>query len=161
MYSDRVQSAVFWIAGGLVSEGWETTLVVWPYFAVGGVGALLLMRPLDRLALGDDVAASLGARPRAIRLLACTTAALLAAAAASLAGLLGFLGLVTPHVVRMAGGTPSHRYVIPVSALTGAAILLVADTLARLVAAPAELPVGPFLVAIGVPLFLWLLRRGV
>jgi iron complex transport system permease protein len=151
MYSDRVQSAVFWIAGGLVSEGWDTTLVVWPYFAVGGIGALLLMRPLDRLALGDDVAASLGARPRLV----------LASAAASLAGLLSFLGLVTPHVVRMAGGTPSHRYVVPVSALTGAAILLAGDTLARVVAAPVELPVGPFMVAIGVPLFLWLLRRGV
>jgi iron complex transport system permease protein len=161
MYSDRVQSAVFWIAGGLVSEGWDTTLVVWPYFAAGAVGALLLMRPLDRLALGDDVAASLGARPRLVRLGACVTAALLASAAAAIAGLLSFLGLVTPHVVRMAGGTPSHRYVVPVSALTGAAILLIGDTLARVVAAPVELPVGPFMVAIGVPLFLWLLRRGV
>lgn len=161
MYSDRVQSAVFWIAGGLVSEGWEATEVVWPYFAVGAVSALLLMRPLDRLALGDDVAASLGARPRLIRLLACATAALLASAAASLAGLLSFLGLVTPHLVRMAGGTPSHRFVVPVSALTGAAILLIGDTLARIIAAPVELPVGPFMVAIGVPLFLWLLRKGV
>lgn len=161
LHPDRVQSAVFWIAGGLVSEGWEATRVVWPYFAVGAVGALLLMRPLDRLALGDDVAASLGARPRLVRFGACATAAVLAAAAAALAGLLSFVGLVTPHLVRMAGGTPAHRYVVPVSALTGAALLLGADTLARVVAAPLELPVGPFMVALGVPLFLWLLRRGV
>jgi len=161
IYSDRVQSAVFWLAGGLVSEGWTNTEAVWPYFAVGLIAAAALMRPLDRLALGDDVAASLGARPRLIRLIACATAAVLASAAASLVGLLSFLGLVTPHLVRLAGGTPSHRYVVPVSALVGATILLVGDTLARVVAAPVELPVGPFMVALGVPLFLWLLRKTV
>ena len=81
--------------------------------------AVLLIRPLDRLALGDDVAASLGARPRVIRLGAGVAAALLAAAAAALAGLLGFLGLVIPHVVRLAGGTVGHGFVVPVSALGG------------------------------------------
>ncbi|HZO37092.1 MAG TPA: iron ABC transporter permease [Solirubrobacteraceae bacterium] len=159
IYSDRVQSAVFWIAGGLSSEGWQSTRAVWPYFIVGFIAAIALMRPLDRLALGDDVAASLGARPRLVRLTACATAAVLAAAAASLAGLLGFLGLVTPHLVRLAGGDSSHTFVIPASALSGAAILLAGDTLARVVAAPVELPVGPFMVALGVPLFLWLLRK--
>jgi iron complex transport system permease protein len=161
IYSDRVQSAIFWIAGGLVSEGWSSTRVVWPYLAAGFLAAVALMRPLDRLALGDDVAASLGARPRLVRLAALATAALLASASASIAGLLGFLGLVTPHLVRMAGGTPSHRFVVPASALAGAAILTAGDTLARVVAAPVELPVGPFMVAIGVPLFLALLRRAV
>jgi len=160
-YPDRVQSALFFIAGGLTSDGWADLKVVWPYFAVGFVLAIGLTRPLDRLALGDDVAASLGARPRLIRLIAGVAAALLAAAAASLAGLLGFLGLVVPHAVRLASGTSSHTYVMPVSALGGSALLLAGDTLARTVRAPIELPVGPFMVVIGVPLFLFLLRRAV
>jgi iron complex transport system permease protein len=160
-YPDRVQSALFFIAGGLTSDGWADMKVVWPYFAAGFVLAVGLARPLDRLALGDDVAASLGARPRMIRLISGVAAALLAAAAASLAGLLGFLGLVVPHAVRLASGTSSHTYVLPVSALGGAALLLAGDTLARTVRAPIELPVGPFMVVIGVPLFLFLLRRAV
>jgi iron complex transport system permease protein len=160
-YPDRVQSALFFIAGGLTSDGWSDLRAVWPYFAIGFVFAICLARPLDRLALGDDVAASLGARPRAIRLASGVGAALLAAAAASLAGLLGFLGLVIPHVVRLAAGTSSNTFVLPVSALGGSALLLAGDTLARTVKAPIELPVGPFMVAIGVPLFLFLLRRAV
>jgi len=160
-YPDRVQSALFFIAGGLTSDGWSDLKVVWPYFAVGFAIAIALARPLDRLALGDDVAASLGARPRLIRLISGVGAALLAAAAASLAGLLGFLGLVVPHAVRLASGTSSHTYVLPVSALGGSALLLAGDTLARTVKAPIELPVGPFMVVIGVPLFLFLLRRAV
>jgi iron complex transport system permease protein len=160
-YPDRVQSAIFFIAGGLSSDGWRELEVVWPYFAVGFLLSIGLMRPLDRLALGDDVAASLGARPRVVRLIAGVAAALLAAAAAAIAGLLGFLGLVVPHVVRLAGGTSSHTFVVPVSAVSGAALLMAGDTLARTVKAPIELPVGPFMVAIGVPLFLLLLRRAV
>jgi iron complex transport system permease protein len=160
-YSDRVQSAVFWLAGGLTSDGWSSLGVVWPYMAAGFLLAAGLARPLDRLALGDDVAASLGARPRLTRLLAAAAAALLASSAAALAGLLGFIGLVIPHLVRLAGGTASHRFVIPASALTGAALLVAADTLARVLLAPVELPVGPLMVALGVPLFLWLLREAV
>jgi iron complex transport system permease protein len=158
-YPDRVQSAVFWLAGGLSSDGWAQMKVIWPYLAVGFLLAVMLARPLDRLALGDEVAASLGARPRVIRLAAGVAAALLAASAAALAGVLTFLGLVIPHVVRLAGGSASHRFVIPASALAGAALLLAGDTLARVVLAPRELPVGPLMVVLGVPLFLWLLRR--
>jgi iron complex transport system permease protein len=158
-YPNRVPSAIFFLAGGLTTTGWETLRSIAPYFAVGFVVALCLIRPLDRLALGDDVAASLGTRPRLIRLLAGVAAALLAAASAAIAGLLGFLGLVIPHVVRLAGGTASHGFVVPVSALAGSALLVVGDTLARTARAPIEMPVGPLMVAIGVPLFLWLLRR--
>jgi iron complex transport system permease protein len=158
-YPDRVSSAIFFIAGGLTSDGWHDFKTVLPYFIVGFIVAICMMRPLDRLALGDEVAASLGSRPQAIRLVAGIGAAILAAAAASLAGLLAFLGLIVPHFVRMAAGTSSHTYVIPVSALAGATLLLLADTLARIIAAPVELPVGPFMVLIGVPLFLYLLRK--
>lgn len=158
-YPDRVPSVLFFIAGGLTSDGWHDLTSVLPYFVVGFLAAVVMTRPLDRLALGDEVAASLGSRPQLIRLGAGVTAALLAAAAASLAGLLAFLGLIVPHFVRMAAGTSSNTYVVPVSALAGAALLLIGDTLARVVAAPIELPVGPFMVLLGVPMFLYLLRK--
>ena len=160
-YPERAPSAIFFIAGGLTSNGWDELGTTWPYFLGGFVLAVFLIRPLDRLALGDDVAASLGSRPQLIRLGAGVAAALLAAASAALAGLLGFLGLVVPHVVRMAGGTSSHTFVVPASAIGGAALLAAGDTLARTLRAPIEMPVGPFMVVLGVPLFLWLLRRAV
>jgi iron complex transport system permease protein len=160
-YPDRAPSAIFFIAGGLTSGGWEQLETIWPYFVAGFACAAMLIRPLDRLALGDDVAASLGSRPQGIRLCAGIAAALLAAASAAIAGLLGFLGLVVPHVVRMAGGSSSHTYVVPASALGGAALLAAGDTLARTLRAPVEMPVGPFMVVLGVPLFLWLLRKAV
>lgn len=160
-YPDRVPSGIFFLVGGLTSTGWETLETVWPYFAVGAILTVFLVRPLDRLMLGDDVAASLGSRPRLIRLAAAGAAAILASAAAAVAGLLAFLGLVVPHVVRMAGGTNNHTFVVPVSALGGAVLLTAADTLARTLRAPIEMPVGPFLVILGVPLFLWLLRKAV
>jgi iron complex transport system permease protein len=159
LYPSRVPSAVMWLAGGLVSEGWASLEVVAPYLAAGLVVGLALVRPLNRLALGDEVAASLGVRPRLIRLLAIAAAAVLASAAAALAGLLGFLGIVVPHAVRMAAGTSNNTFVVPVSALWGAALLTAADVFARTIKAPLELPVGPLMVVIGVPLFLWLLRR--
>jgi iron complex transport system permease protein len=160
-FPERAPSAIFFIAGGLTSSGWRDLETVWPYFAAGFFLVLFLIRPLDRLALGDDVAASLGSRPQLIRLGAGVAAALLAAASAAIAGLLGFLGLVVPHVVRMAGGTSSNTYVVPASAIGGAALLAGADTLARTLRAPIEMPVGPFMVILGVPLFLWLLRKAI
>jgi len=160
-YPERAPSAIFFIAGGLTTSGWEDLREIWPYFAAGFLVAALLIRPLDRLALGDDVAASLGSRPQLTRLAAGVAAALLAAASAAIAGLLGFLGLVVPHVVRMAGGTATNTFVVPASALGGAALLAAGDTLARPLRAPIEMPVGPFMVVLGVPLFLWLLRRAV
>ena len=102
-YSDRVPSAIFFLAGGLTTSGWSRLEVVWPYFAVGFALALVLARPLDRLALGDDVAASLGARPRADPPRRGRAAALLAAsAAAHRRACSAFLGLFIPHVVRLA-----------------------------------------------------------
>lgn len=159
--SEGVQSALFFLAGGLNTDGWSPMEVTWPYFLVGFILAVSLMGPLDRLQLGDDVAESLGARPKLIRLTAGISAALLASAAAAVVGLLGFLGLLIPHGVRLAGGTSSHRYVIPVSAIAGATLLTLGDTLARVLFAPVELPVGPMMVLLGVPLFLVLLRKAV
>jgi iron complex transport system permease protein len=160
-FPERVPAGIFFLVGGLTTTGWETLQQVLPYFVVGFIVAILLVRPLDRLTLGDEVAASLGSKPRRIRFGAAFAAALLASAAAAVAGLLAFLGLVVPHMVRLAAGTGRTTYVMPVSALGGAALLVWADTLARVIAAPVELPVGPLLVLLGVPVFLWLLRKAV
>lgn len=160
-FPDRVPGGIYFLVGGLTFTGWETLSQVWPYFTVGFILAAFMVRPLDRLMLGDDVAASLGSNPRRIRLISALAAAILASAAAAVAGLLAFLGLLIPHLIRLLGGTHNHTYVIPVSALAGAALLVAGDTLARTVIAPIEMPVGPFLVILGVPLFLWLLRKAV
>jgi len=106
----------------------------------------------------NDDGSGAGRRTSSVAALA---AAILASAAAAIAGLLAFLGLVIPHLVRLLGGTNNHTFVVPVSALAGAALLTAGDTLARTIAAPVEMPVGPFLVILGVPLFLWLLRKAV
>jgi iron complex transport system permease protein len=158
-HPERVPSAIFFLVGGLTTSGWSQLEVVWPYLAVGFALAVVLVRPLDRLALGDDVAASLGVRPRTIRLGAGVAAALLAASAAAIAGLITFVGLFIPHVVRLASRSAGNWFVVPVSGLCGALLLLAGDTLARTIIAPIELPVGPFMVVLGVPVFLWLLRR--
>lgn len=160
-HPDRVPSAIYFLVGGLTTSGWSQLEVVWPYLAAGFALAVVLVRPLDRLALGDDVAAALGVRPRVIRLGAGVAAALLAASAAALAGLVTFVGLFIPHVVRLAARSASNWFVVPASALCGAVLVLAGDTLARTIVAPIELPVGPLMVVLGVPLFLWLLRRAV
>ena len=120
--------------------------------------SLLLARSLDLLGLGDDVAASLGLRVRRMRLLLLGLASLLAGAAVSFSGLLGFVGLLVPHMVRRVTGS-EHRYLLPLSALAGSAFVLLCDTAARTLFAPYELPVGILLSLIGGPFFLWLLLR--
>lgn len=159
VYPDRVPSAVPFLAGFLAYEGWDKLGAVAPYIGVGLVLALILIRPLDRLALGDDVAKSLGANPATIRIWASFAAALLAASAAALAGLLGFVGLIVPHAVRLLGGSSTHRFVIPTAAIGGAALVTIGDEVARTVVKGVDLPVGPFMVVIGVPFFLLLLRK--
>lgn len=160
-FPDRVPAAIGFIAGGLVSDGWASAQTAGPYVVAGLLAAIALARPLDRLAMGDDVAASLGAKPRHVRIVSGFAAALLAAGAAAIAGLLGFLGLIVPHLVRLAAGTGAHTFLVPAAAIVGAAVMLLGDTLARTVAAPIELPVGPLMVLLGVPWFLYLLRKEV
>ena len=158
---DALNKFRFWSAGSLADADNGMVWRVLPFLVIGAVLALACAPALNSLALGDDVAASLGGRPQRVRLTAAVAAALLASSAAALAGLLGFLGLVIPHLVRLAGGTSSHRFVIPASAVAGAGLLVAGDTLSRVVLAPIELPVGPLMVVLGVPLFLWLLREAV
>lgn len=153
----RTQSALSWLAGGLFGRGWDDLRVMAPYAAVGLVAALFLTRRMNILSLGDEAAQSLGLPLERSRLLAIAVAAELAGAAVSVAGMVAFVGLVVPHVARMVTGD-DHRTLVPLSALLGASLVLYADTLARVVEAPVEIPLGIVTAAIGAPFLMYLIR---
>lgn len=146
------------IAGSLFGRGWEHVGAIWPYWLVGLVLAFAASGMLNIMALGEDVAAELGLRTELTRLAMVILAVVLSGAAVSVAGLIGFVGLVMPHVARVFVGQ-DYRYVIPASALMGAILLVSSDTIARNALAPTELPVGVVTACIGAPFFLYLLRR--
>ncbi|MDU4960808.1 MAG: iron ABC transporter permease [Sporomusaceae bacterium] len=157
-YSDRVHGALMWMVGGLSARSWPHFAIIAPYSLAGGCLALLSGRRLNILALGDDVARGLGLNVELTRLLLTAVAALLAASAVSVVGLLGFVGLIVPHTARLLIGS-DFRYLLPASALLGAAVVTVSDTLARTLFAPVEIPVGIIMALMGAPFFLYLLRR--
>lgn len=144
--------------GGFSSVTYDKILCVLPFFAVGAVVALCLTYDLNVISLGDELAAGLGMRVKLTRFFSLLAVAMLSGAAISLAGLLGFVGLVSPHIVRRLFGK-DNRIVVPFSALFGALLTIVCDILARTLFAPYELPVGILLSVVGVPFFLFLLFR--
>ena len=155
-----LQATMSWLAGGLAARSWQHLDALRWYSLVGGVGALLLSRTLDVLSLGDEPAVGLGVRVEWLRALLIGAAALLTGSAVAVAGLIGFVGLIVPHIARLLVG-PRHAYLLPVSALLGASLLVAADTVARTVASPRELPIGIVTAVAGAPFFLYLLRRAV
>ena len=132
--------------------------MLWPYTLVGSVLAFFSARHLNILQLGDELAKGLGLRVELTRLLLTAVAALLAASAVSVVGLLGFVGLIVPHAARLMIGS-DYRYLLPSSAVLGAAVVMYSDTFARVAFAPVELPVGIIMAVLGAPFFLFLLRR--
>ncbi len=158
VFSDRVQPVILWLAGNLVGRSWDHLDLIWPYSVVGLVIAFLLVRQLNVLQLGDQAAQGLGVRIERSRFLAMALAALLAASAVSVAGLVGFIGLMVPHIMRLLGGY-NHSYLIPASAAGGAALMIWADLGARMVMAPTEIPVGIITALLGGPFFVFLLYR--
>ena len=157
-YSDRVHNALMWMVGGLSARSWPHVAMLWPYTLSGGLLALLSARHLNILQLGDELAKGLGLRVELTRLLLTAVASLLAASAVSVVGLLGFVGLIVPHAARLMVGS-DYRYLLPASALLGAAVVTLSDTFARTAFAPVELPVGIIMAVLGAPFFLFLLRR--
>jgi iron complex transport system permease protein len=154
---DTLRQVYSWILGRLATTGWDEVLLILPYAAIS-LGAMLAMAGyLDVLGVGDEEASSLGLDPRRIRLFVVIVASLAAAAAVSVSGLIGFVGLIVPHAVRMMAGS-SNRIVLPLSVLFGAAFLVMADLLARTVQSPAELPIGVVTAFFGAPFFLMILR---
>lgn len=160
LFSDRVQGTVNWMAGALNGKSWNHFYMILPYSVVGLLGAVVGSRYLNILALGDDIARGLGLHVERIKFLLTILAALLAASAVSVVGLLGFVGLIIPHITRLLIGS-DNRFLIPFSALFGAVTVIFADTAARTLFMPYELPVGIIMAFIGAPFFLYLLSKGV
>lgn len=155
---ETLQRVVLWIMGGVSASGWKQLQAVIPLVALGGLAAYLLAGDLNAFLLGEEQAAHLGVNVERRKLALLMIGALLTGAAVSISGLVGFVGLVVPHVARLLFG-PDHRLLLPTAGLLGGMFLVVADLAARLVLAPAEVPVGIVTAVIGAPFFIYLLRR--
>jgi cobalamin transport system permease protein len=154
----EVRRALGWLLGGVSLVGWDVTLALIPYLAIGMTMLVLTGYALNLLQFGDDQAAQMGLNVRRAKFIIIIAASLVTAAAVSFAGIIGFVGLVVPHIVRIWWGV-DYRRLIPLSILSGASVLLFADVLARILLAPQELPVGIVTALAGAPFFLWVLRR--
>jgi iron complex transport system permease protein len=155
--TDTIKQVYSWMLGGLNTTGWREVLVTLPYITLAGAVLCVCARLLDVLAVGDDEAASLGIHPGRVRMVVLLAASLATAAAVAVSGLIGFVGIVVPHIVRLLAGA-SYRVVVPLSLIVGAMFLIVADHIARTVLAPAELPIGVVTAFTGAPFFLLVLR---
>lgn len=154
----ELRRAISWLLGGVSLVGWPAILALIPYLAVGLTVLVLSGHALNLLQFGDDQATQMGLDTRRAKIIILLAASLVTAAAVSFAGIIGFIGLIVPHVIRIFWGA-DYRRIIPLSILGGASALLLADVLARIVLAPQELPVGIVTALAGAPFFLWVLRR--
>lgn len=154
---EEVGVIIFWLMGSFASRTWFDVLLVGGALAAGLTVFLVFGRDLNVLALGDRAAASLGVDTRRVTLWLLVAASLVSAVCVSVAGIIGFVGLLVPHLVRMVGG-PDHRRLIPLAALAGGLLLLAADTVTRAVL-PQEIPIGVLTALIGGPFFCWVFRR--
>jgi iron complex transport system permease protein len=153
-----VQSAVLWIMGSLAAADWGSVILTAAYTLPAALVLLGLARPLNVMAIGEETAVYLGTDVEGVKRLALLIAALITASGVAVAGVIGFVGLVVPHAVRLLVG-PDHRALLPLSFLAGGAFLTAADLVARLALAPTEVPIGVITAFVGVPFFLMLLRR--
>ena len=156
--SNVVRDAVWWMMGSVAAATWTDNAWLFAYLIVGGGALVVSARRIDVLALGDDTAAALGLDPERTARRVYAAASLVAAATVSAAGLVGFVGLVVPHIVR-GTGVRRHLPLLTGSALVGAALVVLADLVARTIRPPAELPLGAVTAIVGVPFFLARLRR--
>lgn len=153
-----VRGALWWMMGSAADASWGSVAALAGYVAVGVAVLLVLARAIDVLALGEDTAAGMGVDVARVTLAVYVAGALLAAGTVAAAGLVGFVGLLVPHLVRLAGAR-THRSIIAAAALAGAALVVLADLIARVALPPAELPLGAVTAILGVPFFLGRLRR--
>jgi iron complex transport system permease protein len=155
---DGLRRAFSWLLGGYNGGGWQPFVIILPYLIVGLVVLQINARALNVLQLDEEQARQLGINTERLKVTLVVAATLMTAAAVAFGGLVGFVGLIVPHVLRMLGG-PDYRRLIPLSAIGGAAFLILADLLARVLIAPSELPVGLVTALAGAPFFVFLLRR--
>lgn len=156
--SSSREEIIFWQLGSLNGTRWDYVLIAGPTALLGIGLAMFLTRKLDLLALGERPARHLGVDVERLRRQVIVLVAILTAAAVAFAGIIGFVGLVVPHILRMAVG-PGHRVLLPASAMGGAVLLLAADTAARTIVPHADLPIGMLTALVGGPFFFWLIRR--
>ncbi len=156
--ADNLSNVLGFLNGSLSGRSWDQVETVAVYAAVGISAAFLCTKSANILQLGDDVARSLGVNVNALRIILSAVGAFLAAATVAVAGMIGFVGLVVPHITRMLVG-PNYRDLMPVAALMGGLILLCADTLGRVLVTGMEIPVGVIMAITGGPFFLYMLRR--
>jgi iron complex transport system permease protein len=155
--SETLQQVYSWILGNIPSTGWSDVILILPYVAVAAVVIIALRRVVDVLNLGDDEAASLGVNVRRVRLALVVAATLGTAAAVAVTGLIGFVGIIVPHAIRLLTGV-SYRALIPLSVIAGAGFLVLADVIARTALSPAEIPLGVVTAFLGAPFFALVLR---
>ncbi len=157
------QIGLRWLVGGLAQRSEIDVKLLFPYFLIGTLIAIVMSRQLNVISMGDEIATSLGQHVERTRLILLAVATLLASSAVSIAGLIGFVGLIVPHLVRLVMGS-DYRYLIPTSALFGAVLIVLADTIARtsldlLFGTPQEIPVGVLTAVLGGPVFIMLVRH--
>jgi len=157
-YPERVTGGLSFMIGGLSGKTWPDMSLIWPYTLISGTLCVFLSHQINMLQLGDEVATGLGVRVERMRTFFIILSALLAASAVSVAGLLGFVGLIVPHIARLLVGS-DYRYLYPATIGLGGAVLVGCDTLARMLFDPIELPVGIIMAVLGAPFFLYLLRE--
>ncbi|MFZ4584263.1 MAG: FecCD family ABC transporter permease [Acidimicrobiia bacterium] len=156
--SDAIREVYSWILGRLTTASWRDIAILTPYVLTTAVVIVMNRRTLDVLGVGDEEASSLGLRVDRSRLWIVAAASLGTAAAVSVSGLIGFVGIIVPHTIRLVVGQ-SYRVILPLSLLCGAGFLVLADLLARTVVQPAELPIGVITALFGAPFFLLVLRK--
>ena len=155
---DKLHGIVSWMLGQFSLSNWSQVLSVLPYMFIGTLIIWFYARPLNVMQLDEEQAQQLGINVERIKLVLLVCATLITAAAVSFCGTIGFVGIIVPHAVRLVWG-PDHRFLLPLSTLTGAVFLIMADTLARTVMVPTEVPVGVITAFVGAPFFLYLLRQ--
>lgn len=157
-FSDNLSYATGFLVGGLNGVTWSNVQMVLPYASIGILACIFLPVKMNILMLGDEVANSLGINTESFRFLLIIISSLLAGASISVAGIVNFVGLIVPHISRLLVGS-DYRYLFPTSILLGAFMVVVCDTIGRIIILPAEMPVGIILSVIGAPFFLYLLRK--
>ncbi len=149
---------VAWIAGGFTNITWTSVFTVFPFVLTGALIAFFFTKDLNMLSMGDDTAQHLGVNTERVRRILLVTSSLITGAAVSISGVIGFVGLIIPHMTRLAIG-PDHRILLPTAAIVGAIFLILCDSLARVATGASELPVGVITALSGTPFFIYLLRR--
>ncbi|MFC2066917.1 FecCD family ABC transporter permease [Chloroflexota bacterium] len=155
---EKMHGIIFWLMGSFSLSQWVEVKIVLPYVAVGVIVILLYARLLNVMQLDEEQAQQLGINVERLKLVLLAAATMITAASVSFVGTIGFVGIITPHAVRLVWG-PDHRFLLPLSVLSGAIFMIIADLIARTILAPTEIPIGVITAVCGAPFFLYLLRR--